>query len=491
MLNQKEMLQRLELERIGQHINQRYGLEFSHRQLDLLREAVRKRCKTNRSCNLAQYQELLEQEEESLALIQLLTVHETYFFREAAQFDVMKQHVLQLTKQKNTRPLFRFLSAGCSTGEEAYSIAMALLDLPGAGCEWDFEVVGVDVDPAAIRKAQLGSYGAYSFRGCSAALRSRHFQPLGSDRFLINERVKEKVRFETLNLFAPDYPEWLEKIDVVFYRNVSIYFSKLQRAQLFKRLAGLLTPSGCLFVSCTETLYHNTQQMELVNSGEVFYYCKEKKTDAPKAAEKKAADTVSFCRMPLQKPRRLSKPTATERQRAMEKSEAACADPLAKVLEMLEEKQYDAALARLEEWIACEPLCTKAYTLKANILLNRQRVEEAAEICRTVLVMDVFCLEAYLLLGMAAKIAGKFEEAIQRLKEAVYVSPECWLAHFFLAQTYQLRKESAYARREYQVTMRILEQGGFAEHGLSSFLLAVQLDDLIRLCRHQIAALNE
>ncbi|WP_346355946.1 CheR family methyltransferase [Azotosporobacter soli] len=494
MLNQETMLQRLDLERIGQCINQRYGLEFCHRQLDLLGEAVEKRCKANGSCTLAQYQDLLQREEESLQLIQLLAVHETYFFREAAQFDVMRQHVMQRIAQEKERPLLRFLSAGCSTGEEAYSIAMALLDIAGVGAEWDFEVIGVDVDPAAIRKAQLGNYGPYSFRGCSMALRSRYFKPLGSDRFVINETIKEKVRFEVLNLFEPDYPEWLKKIDVVFYRNVSIYFSKLQRAQLFNRLSGLLASAGCLFVSCTETLYHDTQQMELVNSGDVFYYRKKDATKLSPAKEKEAL-RARPCRTRPKRPEEsvkwISKPLLPERHEAVKRIERLHADPLATVLEMLKDKQYDEAIASLDRWISCEPLCTKAYTLKANVLLNRQCIEEAEELCHTVLVMDVFCLEAYLLLGMAAKIAGKCEEAIQRFKKAVYVSPECWLAHFFLAQLYQLRKEDAYARREYQVVMRILEQGGFAEHGLSFFLLAVQLDDLIRLCRHQIDGLRE
>lgn len=483
---------------IGDFINMRYGLEFK-RQQEVFRSAVEKRLESTRLHTLKHYLELLQQrEEEALSLLKLLTVHETYFFREPVQLEALSEVVLPRLL-KNGVPFIRMLSAGCSSGEEAYSLAMAALQLPGAGREWDFEVIGVDIDQAAIRKARAGVYGAYSFRGCPLALKSAFFQALGKERFAVRREVKRKVRFETLNLFAEKYPEWMEKMDVVFYRNVSIYFSAQQREQLFGRLAGLLKMNGCLFLSCTETLYHDTAVMTLVKNAETFYYRKEETTTCTLRSPLSAVFVPP--KISRWKPQETGKPTArtgikaerkkTERKARQEEVKLDCEMLVQKALKLVQDKEYDAASKLLDEIISVEPDAVKAYTLKANILLDRGQSLEAAEFCRSALKLDCFSLEAYLLLGMAAKSDAKNDAAMQHFKKAVYVSPECWLAHFFLAELYRSCDEKRYAAREYEVTMKILQQNGFGGHGLSVFQLSFQKDDVIRLCLHNMMKLKE
>lgn len=512
MIMQADQLTNPELEKLGLFINQRYGLEFRQQRLELLQEAVQKRIEECKASTVGEYLNLLQQrEEEVLLLINLLTVHETYFFREPMHLEVVTRQVIpRLVRNGGQYPLIRLLSAGCSTGEEAYSMAIAALKMPGAGINWDFEVIGVDVDKEAIKKAQAGLYGFYSFRSCPKEIRDSYFERVSKESFAIKSFVKEKVRFESLNLFEPVYPEWICNTDIVFYRNVSIYFSKEQREEVFCRMAGLLKSGGCLFLSCTETLYHSNNLMSLVKSGETFYYRKQdndsvdsRKADtgaitaidkqyiAPDISRKKLTPEVKT-RPAITGSKGLHySPPSSKQQPLIDNKVDSCQQILTDALELVKLKRYDEAISRLDEIIAVDSFFVKAYTLKANILLNRQSVATAIELCQAALAIDAFCLEAYLLLGMAAKLAGQREEAIQRFKEAVYVFPECWLAHFFLAEVYHLQEESACAKREYEVAMRILRQGNFEKHGLSFFLVPFRLDDFIQVCQHNIAKLKE
>lgn len=505
------MTEKNELEGLCLFINQRYGLEFRYQRLELLQEAVQKRIGVCKVSTVDEYLNLIqEREEEALLLINLLTVHETYFFREPTHIDVMTmQMISQLAKNTKKYLFFRLLSAGCSTGEEAYSMAIAALKIPGAGINWDFEVIGVDVDQKAIKKAQTGLYGLYSFRSCPKEIWDNYFDCVSKESFRIKSFVKEKVRFESLNLFEQTYPEWIQKMDIVFYRNVSIYFSKEQREEVFRRLATLLNSSGSLFLSCTETLDHNNNLMSLVKNGEVFYYKKQDAVSAVgHASVPREITPIKKTYIGIDKPRRnpvlkvkrwspniapQREPfslTSSKQQSPIVNKDRQCQEMFVTTLELVKLKKYDEAILRLDEIIVMDSFFIKAYALKANILLNQQHIELAIELCQAALVMDIFCLEAYLLLGMAAKLVGQMEKAIQRFKEAVYVHPECWLAHFFLAEVYQLQEQTPYAKREYEVAMRILKQGNFENHGLSFFLVPFQLDDFIQLCQHNIIKLN-
>lgn len=511
MMSKANQLTNLSLAKLSLFINQRYGLDFRQQRIELLQEAVQKRIQACKASDISEYLDLMQQrEDEVLLLINLLTVNETYFFREPPHLDILTNEIIPwLVKNGGHYPVLRLLSAGCSTGEEAYSMAIAALKVPGVGIDWDFEVIGIDVDKEAIKKAQTGIYGLYSFRSCLQNIQDSYFEQVSKESFRIKSAVKEKVRFEPLNLFEQEYPAWLQKTDIIFYRNVSIYFSKEQREEVFRRLAGLLNNGGCLFLSCTETLYHKNRLMSLQRSGEAFYYQKQDaafgnnlRSVATVASIDKQAVAISSARQKFVSPIRKPPPKAIPPKGSCSLSRSKpkpslinkgdkCRRIFADALELVKIKKYDDAIACLDEILAVDSFFVKAYTLKANILLNRQSVDAAIAACQAALVVDTFCLEAYLLLGMAAKFAGQMEESIQRFKEAVYVYPEGWLAHFFLAQVYQVREERSYAKREYEVALRILKQGNFENHGLSFFSVPFQLDDFIQLCQHNIAKLAD
>ncbi len=189
-------------------------------------------------------------------IIDAITTNETLFFRDASPFNALKQSILpevmdEARHSRRSRQL-RIWSAACSTGQEAYSLAMTLKDVIPDISTWNISIKGTDVSPAAIEKAQAGVYSDLELsRGVPPELKSRYFSRKGHSWEIIPE-IRKMVRFENRNLLAP----FLEKnvFDIVLCRNVAIYFKKQDRANLFNRIVDTLAPGGTLFVGSSENL---------------------------------------------------------------------------------------------------------------------------------------------------------------------------------------------------------------------------------------------
>jgi chemotaxis protein methyltransferase WspC len=200
------------------------------------------------SADPAEWEELLEG----------VVVTETWFFRDQSPFQAfvqMAQQELQLRAAVGTRnpelrsgPL-RVLSVPCSTGEEPYSLVMALRDAGVAGHR--FTIEAVDISARALARAQLGRYGRNSFRGKALEFRDRHFT-VGENGFLLNREVRESVRFARGNLLEEKFIANRPPYDFVFCRNLLIYFNRVTQQRALQCLRRLLTPSGVLFVGPAE-----------------------------------------------------------------------------------------------------------------------------------------------------------------------------------------------------------------------------------------------
>lgn len=195
-----------------------------------------------------------QSEEDAIAS---LTVGETYFFRDRAQLRILEETLLPdvLAKTGRVRPL-RLWSAGCSTGEEAWTLAMlAERAWPDPAARPDVSVVGTDLNEAAIRKAQEGVYGRWSFRGVSEATIQRCFERVPGG-LRVADRFRPLVRFSTMNLADPlAAPPWRAgAVDVILCRNVITYFTEPSARAVVARLRDCLAPWGCLLVSPSEAM---------------------------------------------------------------------------------------------------------------------------------------------------------------------------------------------------------------------------------------------
>lgn len=190
-------------------------------------------------------------------MVAAMTTNVTSFFREAHHFALMADTVLPpvLERVKSGQSRLRIWSAGCSTGEEAYSIAITLLEQCPEAARHDIKILATDIDPHALERARAGLYRAAVTKGLSEARTKKFFEPVdqnGDQAWRARPELRNLVTFEGLNL----HQNWPMRgpFDLIFCRNVVIYFDEVTRSALWQRFANILTPEGWLFTGHSERL---------------------------------------------------------------------------------------------------------------------------------------------------------------------------------------------------------------------------------------------
>ena len=264
-----------DVERFRGIVAARFGLQFDNSKLGFLAEVLRKRLEAGRQ-DSGLYLTNLEcnprGDVEVGALAQELTVGETYFFRNRDQFHAFSEIVLpaRLRERSGNRCL-RLLSAGCASGEEAYSLAILLKErLPDPS--WDISIRAVDINPAALERAAAARYSNWALRETPPEIQERWFRPVGRD-FVLADEIRASVTFEQRNLTADDPDLWRRDFyDAVFCRNVIMYFSPEKMRAVVARIAASLVPGGYFFLGHAETLRGLSQEFHLLHTHETFYY---------------------------------------------------------------------------------------------------------------------------------------------------------------------------------------------------------------------------
>lgn len=202
-----------------------------------------------------------------------LLVGETSFFRTPALFEVLERRVLQEQLDRGIAVPIPVWSAGCSSGEEAYSIAMAALEWSRGRHEVPVRVRATDIHRGSLERAREGVYPAQALQGVPEPLRSRYFETSGEGRFRVVDAVRRLVYFEEMNLMdllnGPSPPV---RYAAIFCRNVMIYFRAETTRRLVERFHGILAGGGVLFLGHSETLWGISDAFALEQCGGVFYY---------------------------------------------------------------------------------------------------------------------------------------------------------------------------------------------------------------------------
>jgi chemotaxis protein methyltransferase CheR len=179
-----------------------------------------------------------------------LTVGETYFFREKESLDALKQNILPelISSRQDNEKRLRIWSAGCSTGEEAYSIAILLSEMIADLKGWNITILATDINPRVLKKASEGVYTEWSFRNTPTLLKQRYFKMTKQGRYEILPQIKKMVMFEYLNLAEDVYPSLFNNtnaMDLIFCRNVLMYFSGKRAKKVVKGFYNCLVNNGC------------------------------------------------------------------------------------------------------------------------------------------------------------------------------------------------------------------------------------------------------
>lgn len=207
-------------------------------------------------------------------LVSILTNNETYFFREDAQLKILTEHILpQLKERKQSRgdKKIRIYSAGCSSGEEVYTIAMLLLESGHFIWNWDVMVTGIDIDPQMIERARQGIYSGRAFQATPPQFLERYFTKSG-ENYQVKESLRRITRFEEGNLLRMEPFLGSDPAHAIFCRNVFIYFSEDTTRRIVESFAELLEPEGYLFLGHSESLSRVSSRYQPIrHPGAIIY----------------------------------------------------------------------------------------------------------------------------------------------------------------------------------------------------------------------------
>ena len=259
------VVSRTHAERFRDLVSARLGLHFDDGKLDDLAAVLVSRAHARRLPSVESYFASLDADE-TAALAERLTVGETYFFRYREQFDAFAEVALPAALARGAP---RILSAGCATGDEPYTLAIFVREHGGGGAA---AIHAFDVNPAAIARAAQARYSSWSLRETPPPLRARYFRTDGSS-FALHPDVRAMVRFEQRNLVEDDPSFWApDAFDVVFCRNVLMYFTPETMRAVVARIARALAPGGFFFLGHAETLRGISHDFHLRHTHDTFYY---------------------------------------------------------------------------------------------------------------------------------------------------------------------------------------------------------------------------
>ncbi len=401
-------------QRFFDFLKERIGLDVTSVGPAIIERAVRQRTTLSQAAHGEEYWQLLQgSRDEQQALIEAVIVPETWFFRYPESFATLGKLAKNRLKELNNMRALRILSLPCSTGEEPYSIAMALLD---AGLKpHQFKVDGMDVSPLSVEKARRALYGRNSFRGQDLDFRERHFTP-AQDGHRLNDQVREQVRLQVGNVLDPTLLVSEPAFDFVFCRNLLIYFDQPTQKQVFEVLKRLTHFDGVLFIGPAEGSLLGRLGMRSIGIPQSFAFSRH---SDPHPEPLPTAQPVA---MPVSPPPRSMAP-APVRQR-----------PFAAVTPMPTSSK------------AANP---DAATLLANIagLANEGKSAEARAACEQYLRSHEPVAQVFYWLGLLSDVAGLTLEAQGFYRKALYLDPQHPEALMHLAALLQAQGDSAGARR--------------------------------------------
>lgn len=438
------------------YIEAHSGINIEESKYDALRISLHSRATRHHFHSYEEYFDFLKSnEEEFKQLVSLLAVNETYFFRYPEQFKILREYVLpEIIKQHRSRSFksLKIWSAGCSSGEEAYSIAICVIETLPDLENWDIHILGTDVSLSALEKAMRGRYEKNSFRILDEETKKKYFHYVGSGTWEIKPEIKKLVNFTYHNLIKEPYPlAFMELWDIIFCRNVTIYFRPESTKRVVANLYKSLNPGGFLFTGHTETLYHINPGFEVIRFGDAFIFRKPDE-DARKISKKT---------MPAHK---LSKKTSKVdlRKKAGSKHLSGATSGKAEQENIEETKLTDSSnlVKKLVSTLSLKGESKQELldTLKKLIYecLNEDKLKEAESYIDKYLELEKLDPEIYYLCGLLRRKQNKLDAAAECFKKAIYLDSNHHLSLIELANIFLGKEDYASARKYYRQALKSL-----------------------------------
>ncbi|MHB8050075.1 MAG: CheR family methyltransferase [Coriobacteriia bacterium] len=502
-----------EFRRFRDLIHRHSGIYLEESKLDSLRISLVTRATRLGYGTFGEYYDVLDRDEREFnELLNLVTINETSFFRFPGQFDALRDQVLpeiMASRPAGKRDL-RIWSAGCSTGEEPYTLSMLTLDMALAASGWNPQILGTDVSTKALGRARAGVYGRRAMMNVAPDIVERHFDPTPTGDFRVNDRVRSQVDFGYQNLIKEPYPlSLMGNWDIIFCRNVTIYFRIESTRRVVRNFYDSLNDGGYLFIGHSETLTSISDDFEALEIGGVFLYRKpaakplfpvtrtprvtggsRPQLSGPRGLSADRAGTrTPAASPPPSRPRRevpAASPTteSSAPAAATQESEESVEAILARARMNLKEGRPDQVIDAVARVIERDPNNAEAHLLVAYVRADTGDYDEALAACHRALAINPLLPVARYILGIIYQRQGDAVRAISELKKTIYIDADFALAHLNLANIYKAQRQFDTAAREYENALRALKKS--PEGDWTEFSGGFQADLLARTCERSL-----
>lgn len=419
-------LSAVQVKKLNEFINSRLGLFFNDNRLSDLERGFEA---ASRDFGFAGPQACLNwllssdvSRSEIEILASHLTIGESYFMRDHTVIEGLEKTVLpKIIRKRAAKKSLRIWSAGCSTGEEPYSVAILLSKLIPDINEWNINIQATDINPNFLVKAATGIYNHWSLRGTPDWLKSIYFKPLSDGRLRLNENIRKMVKFTYHNLAQDPFPSLANNtnaMDVILCRNVLMYFVRDQVEQILERFSRSLIDDGWFIVGPNETRLAAVGNFSSVSLPDTFCFFQKKATAVPSQA---AEATLSMAKEePRKKPASETKPLSPE------------APLFERALDLYRGGQYAAVIETVADIAKNGTADDQALLLLARSYACQGDLNTASMWIHRAIEINKLNPSCYYLLAVIHQEQGAFDEAAADLKRAIFLDQNFILAHFTL-----------------------------------------------------------
>jgi chemotaxis protein methyltransferase CheR len=386
-----------------------------------------------------------------------LTISETYFWREPQVFKALTDFILPelIKSKKKGERIIRIWSAGCSTGEEPYSIAIALHKTIPKIEDWDITILATDINPRALSKAVSGIYGAWSFRNSPAWLKSSYFHNKEDGQYEIIPEIKNMVTFTCLSLVEMSAIGNANTMDIIFCRNVLMYFTKEWVNKISQDLFHCLSEEGWFVVSSCELSSQVFPQLIPVNFPGAVLYRKSKNGsthsfDVRSEEIPRSLSDIAFTKSDLQ-PFNTSTLSTFQLFQPLS-SEASTKEDLQLSSSVASAKEEPTSIIKPSE----ESITDKIFSIR--LLANLGQLEEALTLCNEAIASYKLSSGLYFLRASILQELDKSSEAIASLKQAIYINPNYIMGHFALGNLFIRQGKAKNAKRYFNNVLDLLSR---------------------------------
>ena len=408
-------------------------------------------------------------------IIKHFTVGETYFFRDKRSFDYIEKQIIPeliYTKNKKDKNI-KIWSAGCSTGEEPYTIAMLLKKYIPDMTEWNITILGTDINPHSLSKAVNGIYTKWSFREMPEWAKKSYFQEIKEDQYKIHPDIQKMVKFSQINLVTDEYPSSVNNsVDMIFCRNVLMYLDNAKAEEIVKRFSDSLIDGGLLFVSIPELSLDIYNSFTKISNSETFFLKKEGTNKNIKVIDEKEQyslnkkniqskniklddDLTTTIKLPpsILKERTKQSEDIKVQIAIFEKSKTLFKQgkyqEVIKILtDLLSNRQIDANTFPYSEAVS---FLSRSYANQGDLI-------KALTWCKKAIDIDKVNPEYHYLCSIIFQEQNKIEEAIASLKRVLYLDSNFILAHYTLGNIMLTQEKMKESKRHFNNAIEILSK---------------------------------